>query len=294
MTKRNLFGWALFSIAIAVPGAALADPQGSGCAVTVQQLGDAHIAPYNALLQSEYVEPIRLRLWNRGDAACSGTLTIRNSFGKAGLVRAQGGTLNYAIVDERNRSFVIFDPLTNDPQPIPVTIPANRSIDVQPRFVVPGGQAGRAGRYASMLEARFREDGTVTDELGDVSLAVNVQPSAQANFVGYGENATLDLGELAPGKSGSIGLQVRASADVDIQVSSEARGKLVQTSGAGIPYAITVQGLPVDLSAPSTLDIALADSVRGQTMPVNVVVGDFQNAPVGRYRDVVTFRISAK
>jgi hypothetical protein len=294
MTKRNLFGWTLFSAALAIPGAALAAPPGSGCAVTVQQLGDAHIAPYNALLRSEYVEPIRLRLWNRGDAACSGTLTIRNSFGEAELVRAQGGKLNYVIVDEHNRSFVIFDPVANDPQPIPVTIPANRSIDVQPRFVVPGGQAGRAGRYASMLEARFREDGEVTDELGDVSLAVNVQPSAQANFVGYGDNATLDLGELTPGKSDSIGLQVRASADVDIQVSSEARGKLVQTSGAGIPYSITVQGMPVDLSAPSSLDIALADSVRGQTMPVDVTVGDFENAPVGHYRDVVTFRISAK
>ena len=294
MTKRNLFVAGLFSVLIAAPGAALADPPGIGCSVTVQQLGEAHVSPYNALLRSEYVEPIRLRLWNRGDAACSGTLTIRNSFGDADLVRAQGGELNYVIVDERDRSFVIFDPATNDGVPIPVAIPANKSIDVQPRFVVPGGQAGRAGRYASIVEARFREDGHVDDELGDVSLAVEVQPSAQANFVGYGENATLDLGELIPGKSDSIGLQIRASADVDVQVSSEAHGKLVQTTGASIPYAITVDGSPVDLSAPNMLEIPLADSVRGQTMPVQVMVGDFENAPVGHYRDVVTFRISAK
>jgi hypothetical protein len=79
-----------------------------------------------------------------------------------------------------------------------------------------------------------------------------------------------------------------------VQVSSEARGGLVQTAGARIPNAITVDGMPVNLSAPSMLEIPLADSVRGQTMPVQVTVGDFENAPVGHYRDVVTFRISAK
>jgi hypothetical protein len=294
MTKPRLFGCAVFAAAIAWPASAVANPPATACSVVVQQLGDAHIAPYNALSGADYSDPIRLRLSNRGDAPCSGTVTIRNSFGDPALVQAGGGKLTYAIVDEHDRSMVVFDPVTNDGQPIPVEVPAKDSIEIQPRFVVPNGQAGRAGRYGTILEARFRQDGTVDDELGDVSLDVNVQPSAQANFVGYGADATLDLGELTPGKSGSIGLQVRASADIDVQVTSEAHGKLVQTTGAGIPYALTVNGAPVDLSTAKTINVPIADSVHGQTMPVEVLVGDFHNAPVGHYRDVITFQISAK
>lgn len=294
MTKHILTAKILFPLLLAFPGAAMAKPPAKECSVTVQQLGNAHIAPYNALVGSQYSEPIRLRLWNRGDTDCVGTLTIRNSFGDPALKRAGGGTMTYSIVDENNRSFVIFDPVTNTAQAIPVTVPANKSIELLPRFVVPGGQAGRAGLYSAIVEARFREDGTVDDELGDVSLKVNVQPSAQANFVGYGRDATLDLGELKPGTTGSIGLQIRASTDVDVEVSSQSRGKLMHNSGTGITYALTVDGAPVDLTAKQTRELALADSVRGQTVPIKVVVGDFDRAPVGHYRDVVTFRISAK
>jgi hypothetical protein len=294
MIARSCSGSLALLAAIGIAGAAKANPPGDACSVTVQQLGETHVSPYNALQGGEYSEPIRLRLWNKGDQVCTGTMTIRNDFGSAALKRAGGGEMTYSIADEHDRSATIFDPGTNTAEPVPVSIPAGKSIEIQPRFVVPGGQQGRAGHYAAILEAHFRQDGQVTDELGDISLAVDVMPSAEANFVGYGREATLDLGELKPGVSGSIGLQIRASADVDVEVSSDSRGDLLHTGGGAIPYTMTVDGQAVDLSSADRRHLDLANSVRGKTVPVAVLVGAFERAPVGQYSDVVTFRISAR
>lgn len=293
MIVRSCFGSLVVLASIGIAGAAEANPPVEGCNVTVQQLGETHVSPYNALLGGEYSEPIRLRLWNRGDQACTGTLAIRADFGTAALKRAGGGDLVYSIADERDRSATIFDPGTNTSQSVPVSIPAGQFVELQPRFVVPGGQEGRAGRYAVQLEAHFRQDGQVTDELGDVDLAVDVMPVAEANFVGYGREATLDLGELKPGVAGSIGLQIRASADVDVDVSSDSGGDLVHQGGGAIPYTMTVDGQAVDLSSQDRRHLDLGNPVRGKTVPIDVLVGAFERAPVGQYSDVVTFRISA-
>jgi hypothetical protein len=294
MTMRGLTAGVVFSLLLVFPRAALAKPPEQDGSITVQQLGEAHIGAYDALNGGQYSEPIRLRLWNRGSTDCAGTLTIRNSFGNPTLIRSGGGRMNYVIVDEHNRSSVVFDPLTNRAQAIAVMIPANKSIDIQPRFVVPGDQGDRAGRYTTTVEARFRQDGSVDDELSDVALEVNVEPTVQANFVGYGTDATLDLGELKPGATGSIGLQIRGSADVDVDISSQSHGKLVQTGGAAIPYSLAVDGTQIDLTSTSSRQVNLADPARGRTVPINISVIDVDNAPVGYYRDVITFRISAK
>lgn len=293
MIARSRLG-PLALMAAMTAGAAAANPPGDACKVTVQQLGETHVSPYNALQGGEYSQPIRLRLWNKGSQNCTGTVTLRNDFGSAILTRAGGGEFTYSIADEHNRSATIYDPATNTAVPVPVSIAAGKSIEIQPRFVVPGGQQGRAGHYATLLEAHFRQDGQVIDELGDVSLAVDVMPTAEANFVGYGRDATLDLGELRPGVAGSIGLQIRASADVDIEVSSEARGSLRHSGGAAIPYNMTVDGQAVDLSGKDRRHLDLPNAVRGKTLPIDVTVGSFERAPVGQYGDVVTFRISAR
>jgi hypothetical protein len=281
-------------LAAMTAGAAAANPPGDGCSVTVQQLGETHVSPYNALQGGEYSEPIRLRLWNKGNQDCTGTVTLRNDFGSAILTRAGGGEFTYSIADEHDRSATIFDPATNTSEPVPVSIAPGKFVEIQPRFIVPGGQQGRAGHYATLLEAHFRQDGQVTDELGDVSLAVDVMPTAEANFVGYGRDATLDLGELAPGVSGSIGLQIRASADVDVEVSSQSHGNLLHTGGGAIPYTMTVDGQTVDFSGKDRRHLDLPNAVRGKTVPIDVLVGSFERAPVGQYGDVVTFRISAR
>jgi hypothetical protein len=293
MTQRDYLALAVFVLAAAAPGTAHAQALPVDCTVNVQQLGETHVSGYNALLGGEYVEPVRLRLVNPGDEACGGTLTIRNLFGAAALRSVGGATLDYIIVDQHNRSATLYDPSTNLSNAIPVVVPASGAVEIQPRLIVPGGQPGKSGYYVASLEADFRPAGSIIDQPGTLTLSVDITPSVEANFVGYGRNATLDLGELAPGVTGSIGLQIRASTDVDVEVSSRERGKLVHGDTA-IPYDLSVDGAPVDLGTMRSMELGLPDSVRGRTIPVRVVVGDFSSAPAGDYRDVVTFRISAR
>lgn len=293
MQHRTALACLVPILAFAAPGVALADVGQTDCTLNIQQLGEAHIASYNALMGGEYIEPIRLRLNNPGATDCVGTLRFRNMLGAARLKRPGGGALAYTIVDEQSRSVVLFDPATSTINAIGVSVPAHRSVEIQPRLVVGGSQPGHSGNYSASLQVDFRPAGSLLDQAGTVSLSAQVVPSAQANFVGYGKNATLDLGELSPGKTGAIDLQIRASTDVDVEISSEQHGALVHGT-THIPYLMSVGGAPVDLSAKRTMAVALPDPIKGRTTPVAVTVGDFADAPVGRYSDIITFRISAR
>ena len=50
----------------------------------------------------------------------------------------------------------------------------------------------------------------------------------------------------------------------------------------------------VDLSRGSRVAVGLADSIRGQNLPLAITIDDYDRAPVGNYDDVVTFTISAR
>lgn len=293
MLHHRLLGRVGLALALAAPGTAFATTGNAGCTVNIEQLGDTHVAGYNALMGGDYLEPIRMRLANPGQDGCTGTLRFRNMFGAARLKRAGGGTLAYLVVDQQSRTAVLFDPVTSTSNPITVSVPAHGAIELQPRLIVPGSQPGHSGYYSASLEVDFRPTGSLFDQAGTVSLSADVVPSAEANFVGYGRDATLDLGELTPGKTGTIGLQIRASTDVDVEISSQRRGMLAN-GATRIPYGMSVGGVPVDLSAKQTIEVALTNPIKGQTTPVGVTVGNFSDAPVGRYSDVVTFRISAR
>lgn len=292
--KNHMVQLAAFSIMLATGTAAAAAKGQAGCDVQVLELGEAKINGYNALSGGEYSEPIRLRISNRGETACSGTLSLTGLFGSSRLEGPHSNSLAYAIYGEGNSSQMLFDPSTQRSQAIPLTVPAGEVVDLRPRLVVPGGQAGRAGRYAASIDAQFHDSSGKLIETRSFTVSTQITPSAQANFVGYGRDATLDLGELSPGVTGSVGLQIRASADVDVEVSSESGGALVHPSGAEVPYQLSINGQTVRLGSPQTVEIPLPNPVEGRNNPVVVTVGQFSDAPVGDYRDVVTFRISAR
>jgi hypothetical protein len=179
-------------------------------------------------------------------------------------------------------------------QGIPVSVNAGATLEIQPRLLVPGSQPGRQGRYYATLLATVNLGPDTDSAETEFNVSAQVQARAQANFVG-GRNAQLDLGELMPAVSQSINMQVRATADIDIEISSEHEGNLKQDSGSMlIPYSLTFANRMVNLSETSRFSLPLENGIRGQNLPVTVTVGQFSNAPVGDYGDVVTFTISAQ
>jgi hypothetical protein len=280
--------------ALLTPSIAAARPGDNGCDLTIMELGEAKINNYDALSGGDYLEQIRLRLRNRGDVVCSGVLRITRTASFSQLDGPQSYFLDYAIVDASNLGQVILDPVTQQTQGIPVMVNPNSTLDVFPRLYVRGGQPGRQGRYYATLLATVAIGNNQNAVDREFNVSAQVQSRAQANFVG-GRNATLDLGELTPNVTGTIAMQVRSSADIDVQISSENEGKLINPRGRfEIPYVMIVDGRSVDLVNGTSFNMQLQNSIRGQALPVLVTVGQFANAPVGEYGDVVTFRISAR
>jgi hypothetical protein len=281
-------------LAVFGSGAATATPRPRACDLVIQELGEAKINGYDALSGGDYVEPIRLRLRNRGDTPCSGVLTISRTGSFDRLDGPQSNRIDYRIVDADNLGAVILDPVTGQSQGLPISVNAGATVELRPRLFVPGSQPGRQGRYYATLLASVNLGPGADRAETEFNVSAQVQARAQANFVG-GRDAVLDMGELSPGKTRSINMQVRSTADIDIKISSENEGNLEHEGGSAlIPYTMTFANRIIDLSDTSRINMPLNNGIRGQNLPVTITIGEFTNAPVGDYGDVITFTISAR
>jgi len=271
------------------------------CSLSMHLLGNATISQYDALIAADYLAPMQIELRNDGGASCSGSIRFDASRSSRYLTGPRGGRLSYLIVGESNGNDIVYDPRSDSGRAIGFTVARRSSVILRPQLRVNGGQPGRSGRYDALidvvLDAAHGED---DNDRTSVTLAVNVVPSVQANFVGTdaggGSVATMNLGELFTGQERGIGIQIRANANVDLTISSENRGKLKRDGGGGaVPYDLTFGGQRIDLEQDESVRVRLGeDSIRGLRREVTVKVGDTSQQRAGAYRDVVTFRISGR
>ncbi len=295
MTKPFHFASVVAAFAVAGASPALAE-----CALTLSSGSTAAIANYDALAGGTFVAPIAIRATNSGTSACTGTIGFDARRNNDRLRGPQNETMAFQIAAEDSVSRTIFDPLTPQNAGLRVMVAAGGAIELRPQLVVEGAQRGVSGRYDAQIDVLYRDDRApqraVTSAL---TVAANVVPSVQANFVGLDggadSSATLALGELSTGLKRSIGLQLRANADVDVTVTSQNRGRLVRDGGGGdIRYDLAIGGGQVNLQQIDQVKLRLADSVRGNTQQMQIEVGNIDRAVAGTYRDTVTFRISAR
>lgn len=296
--------FARYLVAMVVAGMTITPASArNSCDISIQTVGEARVDNYNALSREVKIEPIRLRLTNNGNRDCEGTIVFQRSDGDGRLVGPQNAALDYWIVDAGGFNNLLFDPGTSLQKSMPVQVKSGRTKEIRPRLFVHRGQEGISGIYRASIEAVFRPAGQPDDEeRTTVRLSASVVPGVQANFVGVsrsngrGGASLLDLGEIEPGMRRSVGLQVRANTEVDVEVSSENRGRLVQRrrGGGSIGYQMNVGGEAVNLGSQS--DVVLPASVgrRGRTSRIVIQVENFDNAPAGQYGDTILFRISAR
>ena len=304
MILRRLAGLLLAVSALGFGnGLAIAHPVtghgGGACgSLSVRLLSNATISQYDALIAADYLSPMQIELRNDGDEACSGSIRFDASRSSRFLTGTQGGRLNYLIVGESSGNDIILDPESGSGRAIGFTVARRSSLILRPQLRVNGGQPGRSGRYEAVIDAVL--DGSDDGDRTSVVLAVEVVASVQANFVGTdagsGSVATMNLGELFTGQERSIGIQIRANANVDLTISSENRGRLNRDGGGGaVPYDLTFGGQRIDLEQEDSIRVRLGeDSVRGLRRQVTVKVGDTSRQRAGTYRDIVTFRISGR
>tara|TARA_R110000772_G_scaffold52955_6_gene121281 strand:+ start:91 stop:996 length:906 start_codon:yes stop_codon:yes gene_type:complete len=275
------------------------------CKLSIQTLGETRVEDYNALSRSPNLEPIRLKITNDGREDCIGSIVFQRVDGDGRLTGPRNASLDYWIVDAQGLNKVLFDPTTSRQNALPIRVRANKSEIISPRLFIQRGQAGISGSYHATIEALFRERNNPTGDIRTtVRLAARVTPGVQANFTGVsrsaeGRNAAslVRLGEIEPGMQRSLGLQVRANTDVDVEVSSQNKGRLVRRSGrdgGSIGYKLDIGGSTVDLGGVSAHVLPASVRLQGQTSRIGIQVDNFENAPAGEYRDTILFRISAR
>ena len=77
-------------------------------------------------------------------------------------------------------------------------------------------------------------------------------------------------------------------------IRSENAGQLVREPDVGrsLSYSLMVDGSAVDLSASVAISVNPTGSLSGESLPVDIKIGDVSGAFAGRYTDVISFEIS--
>lgn len=157
------------------------------------------------------------------------------------------------------------------------------------------------GDYTKQVEGRLRVSDGVPGPPSRGAVVLRSIARAQANLAGTAgkfasgsDAATIDLGELATGKSGRAYLQVRANTLAHVSFRSANLGWLVndRAPNARVRYAMTLAGRPVDLAATTVQTLDAPRSIDGDAFSIDVTVGDVGGANAGRYSDTVTIDIS--
>lgn len=163
------------------------------------------------------------------------------------------------------------------------------------------GDIIRAGDYAFPLQVSaagpgFDAAGPSAGTLFLRSIAraqVNVAGTA-GGYAGGRDAFTIDLGELVTGRTGRAFLQVRANTPSRIGLESTHHGFLVNQTlpSARVPYAISLDSHPLDLSARTAVPVTAPLTRDGLSLPLVVTVGEVHGALAGRYSDTIIIDIS--
>jgi hypothetical protein len=126
-----------------------------------------------------------------------------------------------------------------------------------------------------------------------IPLGCAVPPIFEINLAGSGRKTTAQFGSLETGQSVSVILQIRSNGDHRLALRSVNGGVLAlqgRTHPAPtIPYAATVDGQTVALTAAAALSFAAEPGEASRRL--TVTIGDITGKLAGTYTDVITVSI---
>lgn len=241
---------------------------------------------------------------NQGDKACIGdpTVTTRGeAYGLRSQTLPSSDLLRYGLVNESTGADLT-----------PYTSSWNGQFNGPPLRVEPGQRVvqtfglsvdvedlGGDGLYQQTVAVGLRRRNSVIHEAErDVTLAINVRPSAVMGLTGTFQRqngvASINLGELSPGRTNDpVNLWVRGTRGYRVVVQSRNQGRLVQSSGDwAVPYAMSLGGVPIDLTNPAPFQSTPGPGLRNDTYPLVVTVGQTSGQRAGRYSDLLTLTLA--
>jgi hypothetical protein len=263
---------------------------------------------YNPFDPASARASVSIQIKNSGASPCDGAIAFFKS--SAPLARGNGSAALAYDIKTPSSGFSLISQAASAPTQLSGAsyLPATRLGPAEVRtlayiLTVAPGQPVPAGDYTDVIEAAAYAGSLSGLTRVGSSLPVSVKISAEAitsvNVAGGGQSTALDFGTLVAGATRSVSIQARSNQGYRLAVSSQYGGvmKLEPSSADGlawqVPYTVRINnGGELSLRANRTFEISKSGTtLAGNSIPVEVKIGDPSAQRAGRYRDVIVVRI---
>jgi spore coat protein U-like protein len=306
MRTLTLLGLFAFGFLLASPAAHAACNLRLGTVPQFQWQGSG--SGYNPFDTTTYNQEGRIDVINRGNGSCQYFVTVSegnaNDFNR--YLQANGERLPYNIFDDVSQSNILKDlPTATANEVISGSFSVKETQRLSYSASIPPGTVLPAGTYRDTIRLRLYE-GTLSShsfkKTKTLRVRARIPQVAEVAIVPTGgpfdDSATaytVNFGVLQEGERERFDMLVRSNAGYRVLMKSGNRGKLERVGGASgaVPYAMTIDGRLIDLSARS-VTVATKNGVTGLSgdrFAVEVDIGTLADAVPGSYRDDITVTV---
>ena len=289
----------LLALSALEPRAALA-----ACNASIESIDAVPTIDYEPFANSQKSEDFEVEVRNDGNQECVVALAIASgTTGGQRFYRKGTDELAYEVLTENGSEYSNAIDAPAGSTRLEGGIGEDAEITVTLR--IPAGLVSPAGTYEDTLRLRlFDVSGATPVPLGPertIPASARIQARAQLNIAGtsgkFGafEIDELDFGDMTTGATRDAVVQVRATSQVAITLSSSNLGVLKHTSlpdATGVPYTLTVDQTPVDLTGSTAPILRTPDlTLDGNSYPMRVTIGNTTGRAAGNYKDRITISV---
>jgi spore coat protein U-like protein len=290
----------LLALSVFEPRAAMA-----ACNASIESIDAVPTIDYEPFANSQKSEDFEVEVRNDGNDECVVALAIASgTTGGQRFYRKGTDKLAYEVLTENGSLYSNAIDVPAGSTRLEGGIGEDAEITVTLR--IPAGLVSRAGNYEDTLRLRlFDVSGATPVPLGPertIPASARIQARAQLNIAGtsgkFGapfELDEIDFGDMTTGATRAAVVQVRATSQVAITLSSSNLGVLKHTSlpdATGVPYSLTVDQIPVDLTSSSATILRTPElTLDGNSYPMRVTIGNTTGRAAGNYKDRITISV---
>ncbi len=240
--------------------------------------------PFDGITRGSTVD---VQLINLGSDPCK--LALVEADGQGHELRGRRGTLAYTLIAAATG---------------PVTLEGGQGkrATLSMRVEIARAATASSGDYRDTLNLRVI-DLDSKKQIGQdrqTAIDLNVPKRAQLNIAGADSAGAgfgvsrIDFGQMQSGAERSVFVQVRATDDVEIRLTSRNAGVLkhvrLHDAAPAIPYGVTFDGVQVNLASSFTLEREVERA--GSSYLMSVRLGEVGRPPAGEYQDLITIDVT--
>jgi hypothetical protein len=281
----------------------------NGCHLTLTAAPSAWtINNYNPFAAATATAHYQVVIADDGNAACTRNLSIAAE-DPYGLVGPRGAVLPYILFDSTHNLDVtpLYGTYARQSAITQLSLQPGAQQIVDYTFEISLSTLPADGLYQQYIDLSADSvpgrtgDGGPSTFSQRVALDLQVVPSAVVSLRGQfsrgrGGDATIDLGDLAPGpmQGPGVSLYVQSTRGYALSLISANNGRLVRGAGGwSVPYTVNLDNHAFNFSNTAPLQVASTTGARQDLLPMSFTIGDTSLLAAGDYSDVITIEVEA-